>query len=77
MSIRLHQPPEQWAEKYGLKIKSGVCLNCKQEIMIDEPFAIKGYRGFRMKDHGCPKEYNHTYIIPWDKEEKDFWASHL
>lgn len=73
MAIGLHQTPEQWADKYGLEIKSGVCLSCKKSILIDEPFAIKGYRGFRMKEHGCPKEYNQTYIIPWSEEEINFW----
>lgn len=71
--IALVTSPEAWAERYGLDLENKECLGCKQTFPVNEPFAIKGYRGFRMPDHGCPEKYRRTILVPWDKEEIEFW----
>jgi hypothetical protein len=58
------EDPREWAEKYGLEVKEVQCMNCKKYFMQDIPFAEKGWRGLKMREHGCPKEFGRSTAQP-------------
>jgi hypothetical protein len=71
------EDPEVWAQKYDLKIKHANCPKCKKEIVTDVPFAFKGYRGLKSRDHGCGGKYTRKILVPVSKEEIEYWTKIL
>jgi hypothetical protein len=65
--------PETWAKRHDLDLKDSECLGCKKIFPMNVPCAIKGYRGMRIEEHGCPEKYRRTQLVPVDKEEIEFW----
>jgi len=48
------------------------CSTCKKSFKCDVPIAIKGYRGFEMRKHGCPEHRLGAVFTPIG-DEKDAW----
>ena len=72
--IPVDQDPEEWAERYGLRIKKGNCSNCGLELITNIPFAFQGYRGLKSEDHGCGDKYTWKTFKPVKEKEKLEWA---
>lgn len=71
--MKLVEPLEAYLERHGLTIQNRTCLSCKKDFPVDDPVFIKGYRGLRMKDHGCDKKYLVAIFKPTSKDEIKFW----
>ena len=62
---------EEWSKRYRIKNEMVSCLKCKKSIEADVPVAIKDYRGFRTREHGCPQEYHQYILTPVDSRVRD------
>ena len=71
--IYVDTTPDEWTEKFGCEVTSHICCECKKEIVCDVPIAIKGYRGFEMRKHGCKEHRLAAVFVPIGKE-KEFWS---
>ena len=67
---------EEWCSTYGLKVLEKQCQGCKKYFPVDIPFAIKGYRGLSMKDHGCGDDFGVSVVVPVG-DKKDKWRELL
>lgn len=65
---------KDWAEIHGLEIVKNTCENCKMDFLVDVPIAIKGYRGFEMRKHGCPDRFLSATFTPHGDSEKREWG---
>ena len=73
--IEIIEDPKKWSEKYNIRPREGKCLKCGIEVVTDVPFAFKGYRGLKSKDHGCGEKYTRKVLVPTGREEKEKWAN--
>lgn len=73
--IYVDEPVGVFAKKHGIEIREMECLNCKKKFKPSIPFAVSGYRGIQVAEHGCPKRYNGYIVVPTSKKEKDFWIN--
>ena len=55
---------DEWCDMYGLEVTTKQCQGCKEWYPVNIPFALKGYRGLMMKDHGCRKEFGVSIARP-------------
>ena len=72
--IPVDQDPQEWAEKYGLRIKEGECSKCGKKLITNIPFAFQGYRGLKSADHGCGDKYTWKTFVPVGEKERAEWG---
>lgn len=70
--IYVDEKPEDWSKKHGIDITKKDCCECKKDIICDVPIALKGYRGFQMRKHGC-KEHRLAAVFVPIGDQKDKW----
>ncbi len=68
---------DEWAERYGLRIKTLQCPSCLKYFRLDIPIAIKGYRGFQAPPHECGVRFQAVSLLPVGEEEKKIWLNIL
>ena len=71
--IYIDMDPQEFSKKYRIDITKEFCSACRKEFILDVPIAIKGYKGFEMRKHGCPDHRLAAIFKPVDKKEIDFW----
>ena len=62
----------EWCSLHGLEVRELECSNCKKTVSRNVPFAMKGYRGLIVKDHGCGIEFGSSISVPVG-EKLDNW----
>lgn len=62
-------PPKDWADLYNLPIKRLECPNCTEMFWCNIPFAMKGYRGFKIETHECGEDHTPSIVIPVGDEK--------
>jgi len=68
--------PKEWAETHKIELKERQCVKCKKMFPCDIPIALKGYRGFQIKEHGCGEEFIRSVMVPVG-ENKEKWDKAL
>ena len=70
--IYVDELPEYWSMKWGLEIETMTCSACKKDFIADVPIAMRGYRGFEMRAHGCPANRLSANFTPIGEERKEW-----
>lgn len=63
---------KEWTELHGITVEKHNCCECKQDIICDVPIAMKGYRGFEMRKHGCEGHRLAAVFVPIGKEKEEW-----
>ena len=72
--LYVDEDPEYWSKKHGIEIELIKCCGCKEEIIVNVPIVMKGYKGFQMQKHGCPENNLAAVFVPVG-EEKKWWQN--
>ena len=67
--------PEDWAKRLNISIKKIMCIKCKKFFWCNIPIAMRDYRGFEARLHGCGKSYQTRIFTPTSDKAKAFWKT--